>query len=207
MMLHTATTGRFAQLKLLGVAAAILILVAIVASSGFRSIPAAPQQAKPTTASVEWVAFTSTTVMPFRVLLPSTPRHMSATRVADGGEIQQDGYAGSDQAGITYMVNVLRFSKPVDMSNPDKSLETALNNALASKPDYRIVSSSFTTLSDQHRALDYLVKNSNDNSSMRGRAVLAGQSEYVLMVISHDAFNEADYGRFMNSFEIVSLPL
>ena len=151
----------------------------------------------------EWKVFNST-LGQFQVTFPSYPTHETDNiQILDSTiTFKYDSYLTETSDGTTYFVSTVTYPFEIDTSSPETNLEGSLNGMVASSEVSEVVFSGFTYF-DGYRALDYKIKNTNENIYLQGKIILVDQTLYQLMV-SYELvnFNKTNYDKFINSFEL-----
>lgn len=151
----------------------------------------------------EWKVFNST-LGQFQVTFPSYPTHETDNiQILDSTiTFKYDSYLTETSDGTTYFVSTVTYPFEIDTSSPETNLEGSLNGMVASSEGSEVVFSGFTYF-DGYRALDYKIKNTNENIYLQGKIILVDQTLYQLMV-SYELvnFNKTNYDKFINSFEL-----
>ncbi len=152
----------------------------------------------------EWKEFHSITGQ-FKVYFPSYPEHETTTLPTPlvGEEFIFDSYNAIENNGTDYMVGVARYPFEFDSSWHDYLLEGGINGAIASFEGNKLISSEFITFRG-HKAVNFSLQNKIFDVEMKGIFFLRGQNLYELIVVySQESYNESDYEKFINSFQLL----
>lgn len=148
-----------------------------------------------------WKEFNSP-VGKFKATFPAYPAHETDNiDTGTGLTLKYDTYSSETSDGTSYMVNTVVYPAEVDTSNPETNLEGSLNGMLASNDGNKLISSNLI-YSNGYRALDFLILNSG-TVYLKGKIIMAGQTLYQVMVAYESKnYNESNYNKFMNSFNL-----
>lgn len=118
-------------------------------------------------------------------------------------------YTADSEDGTSYMVIYGYypeiFPEDFDVKN---GLEGSINAMLAGNKSNQLISSNFISLG-RHQGIDYIIKNEDESFDAKGRIVVVSEGKnpvkiYILIVTSEiNRFNNDDFNKFINSFEIL----
>ncbi len=150
-----------------------------------------------------WITFTSATSH-FTVQFPSQPQYSSGSSPVPNTSlsVNYETYASKEPNGSEYGVTTATY--PIStvgvITDPNKLLDGFVGAFVDGMKNLKLTSST-PTYYGSNNALDFKTNDPIDNISFYGRAILVGQTIYVLM----EGFgneNSANYSKFINSFEV-----
>lgn len=148
-----------------------------------------------------WQEFTSPSST-FRVLMPSTPQHVSDKSSDPKTQAirKHDVYIAEKKNGNVFMIHLIKFHYKNEPKIPeDEVLQGFLDDMLASNPNNKLVASQSAMFNGQ-RSLDFVIENETFNYDVR--EFLKGDTLIVLSNISRkNSHNLNDFQFFINSFE------
>ena len=137
----------------------------------------------------------------FKITLPTFPKHEThSINIPDSNVTGTLELYTADNDTSSYFIQAIRYIGGIDVSNPKANIEGAFNGRVAEIPNYKIISSNFSSfvLND---SLDYQVQ--SGDYYIYGKMVLVDQRLYVLeMACEISKCSTTDYQTFTNSFEL-----
>jgi Tfp pilus assembly protein PilE len=152
--------------------------------------------------STEWQEYTSL-VGSFTALFPSSPTHETQNNKVDGTYITlvTEMYTSGDDDSA-YFVAYTKYPTTLELDTPIITLEGVVNGMVETNPSNKLISTENTKIQNSP-AVDFLISNSKEEIYLKGSVILRGRELYmVYYAYSTGLYSEADYSKFMNSFEM-----
>jgi hypothetical protein len=178
----------------------ILLLFYVINRTPYQS-PAALKAVHPVTIVEEWRSFRSPSGR-YVVSLPTPPQQAfeSIPMPSSDEHIRYDMVLSLAKSGTICMVNIIDYPPSVDVSNADGVLANAIKEIVAGHQANRLVKNDkgiFYTFP----GMDFVIV--NQDATIRGRAILKGNSLFVVSVADHDPqVAEAVFTKLADSFVI-----
>ncbi|MBI5152169.1 hypothetical protein HZA39_01430 [Candidatus Peregrinibacteria bacterium] len=182
-------------------AAAALIDSSIYASSGERT---KEETAEYLMDGSQWKEFNSAAGK-FKVLFPAYPDHETQNLEIPGAKLplKYDLYSSRSKEGILYIVNAAVYPPEVNTSKPEINLENTLKGMVSAAKGNKLTSSNFMNFGN-YKALEFLIDNSDENTSLKGKIIMVDKTIYqLLMGYEIGKYNKSDYEPFINSFQLI----
>ncbi len=139
----------------------------------------------------------------FSVSFPTHPIYSQDRLPVDGGDssVVLNTYISEPNADVAYMVMAAEFPPSIDVSNPSKNLENALNGVVGYDKNRHLLSAEFSIVQG-NQALDFVVM--NNGYLTRGRLILIEHTLYQIIAAYREDLNlEGSYADFVDSFDIM----
>ncbi len=139
----------------------------------------------------------------YKIAFPERPEHMQQTLSApdENFDMRYDVYVSANQDREVYMVLVAQYPDFVDDNYAEMSLETFLNGILQQNPGNQLIFADLVEVQG-YKALNFFIR--SGQTYFKGQAVMAKNQLYLLaMECEVQNYQEDNYNRFVNSFEIV----
>lgn len=180
-----------------------IAITAIVASIILVNVTTYEQKANGTAQQTNnWQTYNSVADQ-FSIDVPSYPKFDSqddiSAETGDANDTYSYHFYTSESGGATFFVSKYIYSYQINISDEDKLLEKMLNNFISGSGG-KLISSNYTYYSS-YRALGFISQ--IEGKSEKGRMIIVGQTPYLL-IYEYPSSNyvDADYQKFINSFEI-----
>ncbi len=150
-----------------------------------------------------WHEFNSV-IGSFKVLMPTTPQYEKHNDIIEGKAetVPVHVYVSTPTATTSYIAAFVIYPKEAALTEPDSILEMTLNESLKST-NSTLVFANF----DRYRnypAITFRMYDKTNDKYYEGRYILFGYKQYQLFYthVGDMSYSEADYNRFMDSFEM-----
>jgi hypothetical protein len=101
-----------------------------------------------------------------------------------------------------YFVAYTKYPDTLTIDTPKNALEGVINGMVSTDPANKLISADNTTL-QYNPAVNFLINNSKEGISLKGGVILKDRELYlVYCAYPTGLYNEANYSKFMNSFEM-----
>ena len=135
----------------------------------------------------------------FNALFPSTPTHETLkNNIKDSSVILETELHTSGDNDTAYFVAYTKYPDTLELDTPINVLEGVVNGMVSNK----LISSENITVQN-NPAVNFLINNGKEGIYMKGNAILKDRELYIVYYVYRTSlYSEANYSKFMNSFEI-----
>jgi ribosomal protein L37AE/L43A len=188
----------------------IIAIIGILASIVLVSLNTAREKAKEAQENAKislsdskWQEFNSI-IGSFKISLPKLPMHEVQNQKVEGlsNPLKIDIYTSEVNDSLVYVIAYIEYPAEINTSNPENILEGVVNGLVNSDKDNKLISTNFTYFGS-YKAIDFLISNTNQDVSFKGRSILVRQKLYQLYETYRDsAHNDINFNKFINSFQL-----
>jgi hypothetical protein len=172
--------------------------VGILSSVILASLNTARQKGIESQYPVGWTTYNAISDN-FSILVPHSPSYESSSDTTTGGISYEYHSYSATKGSTSFLIAKYIYSEPIDVSSPDNFLEK-LMNGFVSGSESKLISSDYSNYKS-YRALDFTSRTTSEE--LKGRLLLVGETPYLLiMSYPSGSSADADYNKFVNSFEI-----
>ncbi|HPO68199.1 MAG TPA: hypothetical protein PLE40_00385 [Candidatus Pacearchaeota archaeon] len=116
--------------------------------------------------------------------------------------IESDSYNSKITDDTIYSININNYPPELDVTNSEINFERVLNGYLSIKGN-ELISSNFSNF-ENYKSMDFSMKNEDLNIFTKGKIIIVDDTLYQLLAVYKDGkYNENDYNRFINSFQLL----